>query len=206
MKRFTAISMLICAFIAVSGCAYMTPAEVHPVTVDPYRPVSDDDPRAEECTIQLGDSVSVCGQGAWYKDNDILISRGGSYIISGTYTSGCIKVSTNDTVKLVFSNADISNPDGCAVFSDSGKLIIASDGDSTITGGGERGSAVQCDGALLFTGLGDIVIDGGIYSRGGIRFGGSVQTMCEILRTYEGDYIRGKLSIKGSGQPDADNA
>lgn len=197
MKSIKFISAVITAVACISGCSSINGTEVYTVSVDPYRPVSEDDVRFGECSIQLGDEVSVNGQGAWYKDNDILISRGGVYRISGSYDGGCINISTSDAVKLVFVNADITNPDGCAVVSSSDKLIIASDGDCTITGGdGENCSAVYSDGALLISGIGEMCIEGGVFSRGGIRFGGNVSTVCEILRTEEGDIIPGTLSVR----------
>ena len=47
----------------------------------------------------------------------------------------------------------------------------------------------------MIVGVGDMCINGGVFSRGGIRFGGNVSTMCEIVRTEDGDIISGVLSV-----------
>ena len=180
---------------SLTGCTGTQSADVYTVSVDPYVPVGEEDVRFGECTITLGDEVNVCGQGAWYKDNSILISKGGIYKISGSYT-GDINVCTSDPVKLMFVNADISNSDGYAVTSCADKLIIESDGTCSITGsGGTYCNAVYSDGSVIINGIGDMDINGGILSRGGIKFGKNVRTICEILRTDEGDVISGVLSL-----------
>ncbi len=195
MKKCILVFIAAAEMIFSSGCS-LYGAEMYPMSVDPYVPVGEEDLRSGECSIQLGEEVSVCGQGAWYKENDILISSGGIYTISGTYDSGCIKITTDDPVKLIFSNAEITNPDGYAVESSADRLIIASDGTSSITGnGGEYYNAVYSNGMTLIAGSGSMDINGGIFSSGGIQFGRGVTTFCEILRTEKGDIISGVLSI-----------
>ena len=197
MKQAKLFSVLTASLCMLCGCGNFHAADVYTVSVDPYKPLNEEDIRFGECSIQFGDEVSVNGQGAWYRDNDIVISEGGIYTISGSYNGGCINITTDDTVKLIFTNADISNPDGFAVVSDSDKLILASDGTSTLTGcGGDHSNAVYSDGAVLITGIGIMCIDGGIFSRGGIRFGRDVTAACEILRTDDGDIISGVLTLQ----------
>lgn len=196
MKSMRHLLAITAAAGILSGCRGIHGVDMYSQSVDPYVPVNDEDVRLGECTIQLGDEVNVCGQGAWYKDCDIVISKGGVYTISGTYDSGCINVSTSDIVKLIFSDADISNPEGFAVKSSAERLIIESNGDTSITGsGGSYENAVYSDGVLMIVGVGDMCINGGVFSRGGIRFGGNVSTMCEIVRTEDGDIISGVLSV-----------
>lgn len=196
MKKLLFVSAL-CAVLSVSGCGIMPIAEVYTVSVDPYRPVNEEDVRFGECSISIGDEVSINGQGAWFgSDDDILISKGGTYTISGNYSGGCINVNTDDIVKLVFTNAEISNDSGYAVVSSADKLILCSDGDSTLTGsGGDYGNAVFSSGAVIISGAGSLDIDGGIFSRGGIRFGRNVSTICDILELDSGEMIPGLLSI-----------
>lgn len=196
MKKLLIVSEL-CSLLAFSGCGTAPIAEVYAVPVDPYHPVNEEDVRIGECTISIGDEVSINGQGAWFgKDDDILISKGGTYTISGSYTGGCITVDTDDIVKLVFSNAAISNDSGYAVVSSADKLILCSDGESSLTGsGGDYGNAVFSYGSVIISGAGSLNIDGGIFSCGGIRFGRNVSTLCEILELDSGEMIPGTLTI-----------
>ena len=196
MKQAKLLSVLAASLCLLCGCGNIHAADVYTVSVDPYKPLNEEDIRFGECSIQFGDEVSVNGQGAWYKDKDILISEGGIYTISGSYSGGCINITTTDAVKLIFSNADISNPDGYAVISDAEKLILTCDGTSCLTGcGGDMSNAVYSDGIVLITGLGDMCIDGGIFSKGGIRFGREVSAACEIMCTDDGDIIPGVFNI-----------
>ncbi|MBO6232363.1 MAG: carbohydrate-binding domain-containing protein [Ruminiclostridium sp.] len=194
MKAIATITALLAAVCAVSGCSGIYAADVYSRAVDPYTPVNEEDVRFGECTISFDDGVSVAGQGAWYKDGNIVISEGGVYKITGSFDSGCINIDTPDPVKLIFSNAVITSPDGSAVISDSDKLIIASDGVNTITGSSGN-SAVTTSGSLLIAGIGSMDI-GGIISRGGIRFSRDVSTACEIIRTDDGDLISGTLCVR----------
>ncbi|MBQ3841807.1 MAG: carbohydrate-binding domain-containing protein [Ruminiclostridium sp.] len=179
----------------MSGCGIYMP-DKYSKAVDPYQPVNDEDVRSGECTIEVGDEVNISGQGAWFgENNDILISKGGIYNISGNLSGG-INVETQDIVKLVFVNADISNDNGYAVTSSSERLILCSDGESKLKGsGGDYGNAVYSGGSVIFSGTGSLDIDGGIFSQGKIQFGRNVSTFCEILKTDTGELIPGLLSI-----------
>ena len=192
------ISLFAAAVIfMLSGCTGFYEADVYDVTVDPYRPVNEDDICFGECQITFGDGVSVTGQGAWYKDNDIIISKGGIYKLTGSYSGGRINVTTTDAVKLVFANADISSDDGYAVVSSAERLILASDGENTLTGcGGDLKNAVYSDGSVLVEGSGAMCIDGGIFSRGKINFGREIAVRCDILSTDSGETIVGVLNIQ----------
>lgn len=196
MKHIRLLPLFIAAVMSVSGCAEIYTAEIHDVTVDPYKPLSGDDIKFGECQITFGDGVSVNGQGAWYKDNDIVISKGGIYKLSGSYSLGCINVTTTEPVKLVLSDADISSSDSYAVVSSAERLVIVSDGESVLTGrGGEYENAVYSEGGVLVEGTGSLCIDGGIISRGNIKFGREVSVACEILTSDNSRIITGVLDI-----------
>ena len=196
MKPIKYISALLCSFLVMGSCTGVDSPEVYTISVEPYRPVGEEDVRFGECTVTFGDEVSISGQGAWFRGSDIVITEGGIYNITGNYNDGCIIVDTDGAVKIVFSGANISNPDGCALVSSSDKLIIAADGTNTITGSDDLGKAAVCsDGALLIIGTGKLSIDGGVFSKGGIRFGRTVSTYCEILQTDDGEFIPDKLII-----------
>lgn len=196
MKRYVRMMLSLLAACVISGCNAVPGADVYDKPVDPYKPVSEEDLQFGECVISLGDEVNVSGQGAWYKGNDILISEGGIYRITGRYDSGAINISTGDAVKLIFDNAEISNPDGYAIVSDADKLILSSEGESTLTGsGGDHGNAVYSGGKLLIAGRGNMLINNGVFSRGGINFGRNVSTVCEIYSLDDGYVIYDSLHV-----------
>ena len=182
--------------VFLSGCGMISVPETYPMPVDPYHPVNEEDLRFGECSISVGDEVNISGQGAWFGENDdIRITKGGTYNISGTLSGG-ISVDTDEPVKLVFVNADITNEKGSVVTSAAEKLIICSDGSSTLKGsGGDYGCAVHSDGSVVIAGTGSLSIDGGIFSRQNILFGRNVSTICEIAETADGEVITGTLYV-----------
>ncbi len=189
---------VLCAVSMLSGCSLFQQTDVYEAGAEPYYiSINEDDLRTRECRIDIGDEVSVAGQGAWFSGNEIQITEGGVFIISGSCSDSCINITTVDPVKLMFNSADISNSDGCAIISSADKLIICSDSGSTVlTGsGGDYNTAVYSTGSVLFTGSGGLSLDGGVFSAGGIRFSPAVSTMCEILNTDSGELITGTLYI-----------
>lgn len=196
MKPFKYISALICSLFVAGACTGAGSPELYTISVEPYKPANEEEVRYSECTVTFGDEVSISGQGAWYKGSDIVISEDGIYRITGDYDGGCIIVNADGIVKIIFSDANISCPDGCVLVSSADRLIIASEGTSTITGIDDvRQAAVCSDGALLIVGTGKLSINGGVFSRGGIKFGRSVSTLCQILYTDDGEYIPDTLNI-----------
>ena len=79
---------------------------------------------SNECFIELGTDISINGTGAWIDDNCITISKSGVYTVTGQIPDGMIYVDTDETVKIVLSDAEITNKNGAAVIAEGGKLII----------------------------------------------------------------------------------
>lgn len=198
-KSYIIILSSLFAAAALSGCSQFTmyPADVYTVAAQPYRAFTEEEVHSSECRIEFGDEVSVNGQGAWFSEKDITISEGGIYIISGAYDDGCISITTTDPVKLIFDNASIANPNGCAVHSAAQRLVISSEnGSSSLTGSGEDyNNAIYSEGDLLFVGSGELSVDGSVFSVGGIQFGHGANVFCEILRAQGGYVIPGSLCI-----------
>lgn len=202
MKKIKTILLsvpILSAVAVLSGCSKFNvfPADVYTVAAQPYRAFNEEDVHSSECRIDFADEVSVNGEGAWFCDNDITISEGGIYIITGAYSDGCISITTDEPVKLIFDNASILNPSGFAVNSMSQRLVIsAEDGSSALSGsGGDYDTAVYSAGDVLFVGAGELALDGGIFSVGNIQFGRGTSVFCEILRAQNGYVIPGTLSI-----------
>ena len=79
---------------------------------------------SNECFIELGSNVSINGSGAWFENNCVTISERGVYTFTGSLSDGMIYVDTEETVKLVLDNAEITNKSGAAIVAECGKLFI----------------------------------------------------------------------------------
>lgn len=181
-----------------SGCAFSPGYDVYTGSAVPYSAFTEEELVSSECKINIGSEVSVNGKGAWFDGNEISITEGGVYLLSGSYDSGCINVSATEPVKLVLNNIYITNNDGFAILSSSERLIIESayGSQSRLTGnGGGFNFAVYSAGDILFAGKGGMAIDGSVFSGEQIKFGRSVSTICGILSTSEGEIIPGSLYI-----------
>ena len=180
--------------VALSGCSADITGQ-YTVAAQPYRAFTEENIHSSECRIEFGDEVFVSGQGAWFRNNDVTISEGGLYTITGDF-DGSISVTTAEPVKLTFENASIVNSEGYAIDSLSEKLVISSDGSSVLAGsGGDFRTAVHSSGILLFAGSGGLELYGGVYSSGNIQFARGVNVFCEILRAEGGYIIPGAFSI-----------
>jgi len=121
---------------------------------------------SNECSIILDNTISINGSGAWIDNNCITINESGVYTITGKMSDGMIFVDTEETVKLVLDNAEITNKSGAAIVAESGKLfIVATDGtENFITDGKEYTfardfenedslrSAIHSEGSIFFKG------------------------------------------------------
>ncbi len=128
---------------------------------------------SNECSIELGSTISINGSGAWLDNNCITISESGVYTVSGELSDGMIHVDTTETVKIVLNNADITNKSGAVILGGEGKLIIeAADGtENNLKDAKEydfshsfeneelHRSAIHFDGELYISGSGKININ-----------------------------------------------
>lgn len=116
--------------------------------------------------------ISVQVQGA-----DVVVNSAGglsdiSYVLSGSTTNGCFKIYSDKKFNLKLNNVQITNPDGAAINIQSTKKITVHLLDSTnniLTDGlnyavppnnEEEDAAFYSEGQLIFTGSGNLVING----------------------------------------------
>ena len=83
-----------------------------------------DEEYTNECTISLGESVTIQGAGAWFENGCLSVTEGGIYNLSGTLSDGMIYVSSDEPVKLVLNGVSVNNPNGAALFCADGQLTI----------------------------------------------------------------------------------
>lgn len=152
---------------------------------------------SNECDISLGETVNINGEGAVIDDNCITISESGIYKITGTLENGMIYIGCKETVKLVFDNAGINNDNGSAIISESEKLIIECEADTTnfLSDGKEytykrsfenaekHEATLYAEGKLLLAGKGKLSVSG----------------------NYSESITAGELTVKGNLQVDAED-
>lgn len=83
-----------------------------------------DEEYTNECTISLGESVTIQGAGAWFENGCLSVTEGGIYNLSGTLSDGMIYVSSDEPVKLVLNGVSVNNPNGAALFCADGQLTV----------------------------------------------------------------------------------
>lgn len=73
-----------------------------------------------------GDSIRVDGDGATAKDNIVTISKGGTYVLSGTLSDGQIIVSADkqDTIRIVLNGVEMNCSTSSAIYCEQSKKVI----------------------------------------------------------------------------------
>ena len=87
-----------------------------------------DEAYTNECTISLGESVTIQGAGAWFENGCLSVTEGGIYNLSGTISNGMIYISSDEPVKLVLNGVTVNNPNGAALFCADGQLTVEAAG------------------------------------------------------------------------------
>ena len=81
----------------------------------------------EGTIIELGEDITIEGEGASVEDQVVTITSAGTYSLSGTLEDGMVKVDAKDqTVNLVLAGADITNSEGPAI-------LVSKASDATVT-------------------------------------------------------------------------
>ena len=94
---------------------------------------------ADAVAITLsGDSGTIRGNGAYFLDGDLVITGGGTYVLTGSLTDGSVIVDAyaSSKVTLVLDGVDIANSeDACILVKQADKvfLTLAQDSENTLT-------------------------------------------------------------------------
>lgn len=89
-------------------------------------------------TIELGNRITVSGEGISVNGSVVNITAGGDHVVTGTLTDGMIYIETEDRVKLRLKNANITNSNGPAIHFenvDKGFITISKDTTNYLTDG-----------------------------------------------------------------------
>lgn len=166
---------LLTVLAALSGCGTEngvysgeTASELHTITESGGFAQSDET-FDNECTVELGETVSIRGKGAWFENGSLSVTEGGVYNISGNLNDGALYIESDEPVRLVLKGFSADNPNGAAIICKKGRLSIesASNFANNLTAT-VSDAAVYADGELEFCGAGILTVKnksgGGIYS------------------------------------------
>lgn len=136
------------------------------------------------CTIALGEEISVSGDGAWYENGVLSLTKGCVYNISGVISDGYIYIDTEENVKLVLDGVSVTNSKGAAIYCRSAKNLcieLAEGSENTLTDGSsysfegeeessaedEPNAAIYSKSDMVICGSGSLTVNGNY--KGGIR-------------------------------------
>ncbi len=163
---------------------------------------------AVEITLE-GDTVSCADPSVYIGEDSLTITTHGTYVISGTWNNGQIRVECVDAgeLNLVLDNAHITNDDqACIVFGKAQRAILTlADGSvNTLTDGAvysfenptddEPDAPLFSKEDLVITGNGSLSVDGnyknGIVSKDGLRIEGGTIEVSSVDHGIKGkDYL-----------------
>lgn len=153
-KKIVIVVLGVVAFLGIAGCtAYAI------LTQTP--------------TVIIGDGTDV----VTLTDGETKIKSGGTYTITGSTANGQLEINTAEEVKIILSNASITNPNGAAIkIKGSGSTTIMLVGENNLTSaesGSDPAAAISADYGLTITSEGGSVK---ISSNGkGIKAGGALR-------------------------------
>ncbi|MCM1387713.1 MAG: carbohydrate-binding domain-containing protein [Bacillus sp. (in: Bacteria)] len=137
----------------------------------------------KQMTVTFGqDGIAVSGAGVSVRENSVVISRGGSYLISGTAADAQIYVDAgkDEQVELILNGVDIANEDEAAIYIENAEhtaIILGQGTRNSLQSGrvqtdGERQSAdEEAGGAVIYakddlsiTGAGSLYVAGYLHN------------------------------------------
>lgn len=185
MRAFSRLlSLLAVPSVIMSGCSG-NGAGVGLSETIPLNELVEEGCYSSVCRINLGDTVTIEGDGAWVDGRIISITKGGEFVIDGVLEDGMIYVDSEESVILTFAGADITNTKGSVLYgAGSGDITVALAEDTLnyFTDGAEYAfdgekenaeqnipcAAIYSCSDLYLTGTGSITVKGnykdGIYS------------------------------------------
>lgn len=130
------------------------------------------------CTVEVGNEVSVIGEGASYQSGVLSITDGGVYSLSGAIPNGYVYIDAGDeNVKLILNGFSVNNGSGAAIYCYSAKNLyieLAEGTENVLTDGSaysfegqnessaenEPNAAVYSKSDLIFCGSGKLSVTG----------------------------------------------
>ena len=195
----------------VAPAAEVTAAPAAETTTAPAAAAPPAAAAAAVTTIELGDTITISGDGAAVSDAGVTITAPGAYHISGTLADGMVEVNAaGGKVELVLDGATIANADGPAIlFAEVAEAVVTlADGTvNALTDGGssEFDAALYANGSLTIQGGGaldvvannaegissvmHITIDGGVIHVKAVEDGLNANNDNVSVITINGGYL-----------------
>ncbi len=134
------------SLLAIAATLFMTIAVSGSVVVEAQQNTT---------TITVGETTTIDGAGATLIGNVATITSGGSFTVSGVTTDGMIEINApGQTVDLILSGADITNPVGPAILittAAEANITLADGTENRLTDGGTSEFDAALYGAVSFT-------------------------------------------------------
>lgn len=149
-------------------------------------PFGNADVFSNECSITLGEMISVCGGGVLVEGSRISITEGGVYTVSGELKNGSVTVESAEPVRLILNGASITGK-GTAIRSGGSLTLESTEGTENFLAAAEE-TALYAAEALTLCGSGALSISAD--SGKGIRAGSFGAAECSLTVDSEDDAIR----------------
>jgi len=214
-KRLSALLCLVLTLVFLMGCGAKTETEVSTeglmdLVVEYTEEDLDSswDPENAVTIALSGDQGKISGDGAVIDGKDILISQEGTYVVSGTWEGGQIRIEADekDKVHLVLNGVQLSNSDGPAIYSVTNDKVILTLAEGSINsikdgsaytlaeGEDEPDAAVFSKSDLTINGSGNLTVTAN-YKNGIASKDDLVITGGTLMVTALNDAVKGKDSI-----------
>ncbi|MFA9398089.1 MAG: carbohydrate-binding domain-containing protein [Clostridiaceae bacterium] len=162
-KKITALLMSLTLAVSITACSSSnnkasSDTSTSQITTESSSEVEEVDKTDEAETIvdeadivkiNLGDSISIDGEGATAEGSIVNITKSGTYRISGTLTNGQIDVNTSGKVTLQLDGVTITNSQGPAIMVTDAKKITVTLLENTINSLADGDSNNENDAALF---------------------------------------------------------
>ena len=161
----------------------------------------------------LGETASSQSKNVIVNGGDITILAGGTYVISGELTDGCITINSNDNkeVRLVLDNASVTSSDFAAIYVVNSERTVISCPEGTSNrltdgsvyseerlNGGKPTAALYSSDDLIINGAGTLGIsasfEDGIKSNDGLKI---LDTAIDLTSADEGINANDYISVAG---------
>ena len=224
-KRILSIIVSALLLLSLSACkgtpeAGAPSASIPSASVTPDAPSQVETPteaisasytKSVDCTVGLGDSVSISGSGAVAENGVITVSQAGDYLFSGKLSGQIIVNAPNtDKVTLILNGVDIISPDSAAIYvlsaekavielvEDSVNLLADAAEYSLQEGSDEPSACIFAKDDLKIKGSGTLYVTGnynkGIFTKDDMQIEDG-----NIFVVAKDDAIRGKDSVQIEG-------
>lgn len=108
------------------------------------------------------DTMTFTGSGVEIKDNQITVTQGGDYTVTGTVSDGNITVNTQDRVKLRLNNADITTSNGPCIYvenADKFFITVSENTSNSLTAVNSQKGAIYSKDNMEIKGKGQLAIN-----------------------------------------------